>query len=390
MTWWISAGRDIFLLDPDDKRMRHLQLPDVVQGEIKLVTPRGNSREFLVVTGPQDPNAASTVSLQQLPLEPDPNSLASNDRPQRSLLISSALIGSKIEKATVSANGSRIALAVSNGLISTSIAEVRIFDRNFHGLLNLPGNPDHFDWFQLGPDGTELRAAGASNRYRWDLRLGLMIDEAAQRTERWASEAERARAYKIGTEDSDVEKAKAALIEGVAKNPADPQLVLLLANKRFYSAKDQKDRSEAMQLYDNANAIDPYDPIAHCMRGKARAALGNSNGAVSDFTDAIALPHTLPLVRVMAGFLQLNQGISKLSYQLNLQARAELFTWRALAREKIGDWQRSKTRISTGCAPTIFACLRSITRSRHSPSRDSARRPSSRMGLLSHLPRRRI
>jgi len=340
-TWWITAGRDIFLLTPDVKRMRHLQLPDAMHGEIKLVAPRDNSVDFLVVTGSQNVNvAASTASLQQLPPESNPNSSASSDRPQRSLLMTSTLIGSTIENATMSADGSRIALAVSNGgLTSRTIAEVRIFDRNFRGLLNLPGNPDKFEWFQLGPDGTELRAASTDDRYRWDLRLGPMIDKAAQRAARWVGEAERARAYKIGTEDRDIEKAKAALIEGVAKHPVDPELILILANKRFYSAKDQKDQSEAMQLYDKSNAIDPYDPIAHYMRGRARASLGNYNGAISDFTDAIALPHVMPRVKVIAGFLHLNQGIAKLSYQLNLQSRAELFTRRAMARAAKGDWQ---------------------------------------------------
>jgi tetratricopeptide (TPR) repeat protein/WD40 repeat protein len=341
MIWWISAGRDVFLLTPDDKRIQHLQLPDAVPDEIKLMVPRDNSRDFLVVTALQNsPIAASTASLQQLPAGIDLDGASSNESPLRSVLLASTTVGLSIRNASISADGSRIALALSSGVVSMDISEVRVFDRNLHGLLKLPGCPEHFDSFQLGPDGTELRASSSNYRYRWDLRLGPMIDEAAQRSEQWSSAAERARAYKIGTEDGDLEKAKAALVEGVAKHPMDPELILVLANKRFYSAKDQKDLSEAMQLYDKSNAIDPYDPIAHYMRGRARAFVGNNNGAISDFTDAIALPHTMPLVRVIAGFLHLNQGIAKLSYQLNLQARAELFTRRALAREKIGDWQR--------------------------------------------------
>jgi tetratricopeptide (TPR) repeat protein len=75
------------------------------------------------------------------------------------------------------------------------------------------------------------------------------------------------------------------------------------------------------------------------MRGKARAARGNYDSAITDFTDAIALPHILPLVKVIAGSLHLNQGIAKLSYQLNLQSKYELFTRRAMARAAKGDWQ---------------------------------------------------
>lgn len=342
MIWWISAGRDLFLLTPDDTRIQHLQLADAVPDEVKLVVPRDNSRDFLVLTGPLNPIAASTVSLQQLPAGIDLDGTSSNKSPLRSVLLASATIGLSVKNASISADGSRIALALNNGFPSRDISEVRIFDRDLHGLLKLPGNPESFDWFQLGPDGVELRAASFNNLYRWDLRLAPMIDKAARRTEQWANRADRDQAYKIGSEDGDIEKAKAALVEGLTRHPADPELILLLANKSFFSAKDQKDRSEAMQLYDKSNAIDPYDPISHYMRGKARASIGDSNGAISDFTDAIALPHMMPLVRVIAGFLHLNQGIAKLSYQLNLQAKAELFTRRALARTKTGDWQRLK------------------------------------------------
>ena len=338
MICWIAAGHDVFLFTPDDKQMRHFRLPDALQGQIALISPRDNSREFVAVT--QVPTVtASTASLLEVPQESDPSSAASNTPLEDSRLVASTLIGSKIVNASISADGSRIALALSKGSIVDAVSEVRVFGRNFQSILSLPGSAEKFDWFRLGPDGKEIRASGYSSRYWRDLRLGVMIDKAAQRTRLWDAEAERAEAYKIGTQEHDSEKAKAALGKGVAARPLDPELLLILANKKFYSAKDQKEKDEAMQLYDKSNAIDPYEPIAHYMRGRARAAGGNYNGAITDFTDAIALPHVLPLVKVIAGFLHLNQGIAKLSYQLNLQSRYELFTRRAMARAAKGDWQ---------------------------------------------------
>jgi von Hippel-Lindau disease tumor supressor len=48
------------------------------------------------------------------------------------------------------------------------------------------------------------------------------------------------------------------------------------------------------------------------------------------------LPHILPQVQLVSG---INTGISKLSYELNLQSRAELFLRRAMARAAIADWR---------------------------------------------------
>jgi hypothetical protein len=94
-----------------------------------------------------------------------------------------------------------------------------------------------------------------------------------------------------------------------------------------------------MELYDRSNSIDPYYEIGHYMRGKARALVGDSKNAADDFSAAIELPASLPKVKVIAGFLSINQGIARLSRQLRLQAKAELYWRRALARAVIGDWQ---------------------------------------------------
>jgi tetratricopeptide (TPR) repeat protein len=335
--YWIAADHDVFLFTPDDKQMQHFRLPQLLQGQIQLISPRENSREFVAVMQLQGA-AASTASLLKIPRAADPDAPASNTSPEESRLIASTSIASNIVMASISADGSRIALAIGKGR-SDDLGEVRIFGRSFQSLLNLPGSDGSFDWFQLGPDGQEIRAVGSSSRYWRDLRLNIMMDKAAQLTKSWDDEADRAQAYKNGTEEKDVTKAKAVLSAGVAAHPLDLNLTLILANRKFYFARDQKEKDEAMQLYDKSNAIDPYEPIAHYMRGRARAALGNYDGAIADFSDAIALPHILPLVKVIAGFLQLNQGIAALSYQLNLQSRAELFTRRAMARGAKGDWQ---------------------------------------------------
>jgi hypothetical protein len=91
-----------------------------------------------------------------------------------------------------------------------------------------------------------------------------------------------------------------------------------------------------MQLYNQANAIDPYDAIARFMRGKARAITWDSKNAVDDFSTAIELPHLFPAV---FGASARNEGIAALKRQINLQAKAEFYLRRALARSVMGDWR---------------------------------------------------
>jgi tetratricopeptide (TPR) repeat protein len=242
----------------------------------------------------------------------------------------------------INPDGSRIAVSIQGGWYNSGVSEVLLFNRHLDLLMRLPGSPDSFDEMQLSPDGTILRATASFMNYEQDLGLQSRLELARSRLQAWTQDDDRAdfdAKDSAAHEENDWEKRKLILRKAVARYPSDPAILLRLANAEFATAKNIEDLNRAMRLYDQTNSVDPFDPMAHYARGKARAFLGDNRKAAEDFSAAIELPHILPLVQRVPGSLGINEGISGLSYQLNLQDKAELYQRRARARAATGDWQ---------------------------------------------------
>jgi hypothetical protein len=117
----------------------------------------------------------------------------------------------------------RIAVAVNAG---RSGVEVRLLDRNANVITVLPGSPDHFDDFELSPDGSRLRATASDLVYEQDLGLESRLQRAKSRLAAWSANDKRADFYARATTENG-EKSKVILREALAQYPADATFFLL-------------------------------------------------------------------------------------------------------------------------------------------------------------------
>ena len=341
-TCWAAAGQSIVVFSPSDGLSRTIKLDNLEptkSGSISRILPVDNSNLFLFFAG-QNLALARVEPASVGGNASDVN--AAGGTPIRASVVSSIKLKLVVSRIAISSDGSRIAIAIEKDspVERGNDGEIRLFDQRFNTLVSLPGIPESFGEFHLSPDGKTLRGTTWSGgEFEQDLRLQSLLDRARGRLVGWVDDDDRVTLYNRGVEEKDWEKGRLILQNAAARHPSDIGINLLLANREFYTAKNLDDRKRAMNLYDRTNALDPFEPISHYMRGRARAILADYKNAIDDFSDAIELPHILPAVKVIAGFLGINQGIAKLSYQLNLQSKSELYLRRASARIAIGDWQ---------------------------------------------------
>jgi WD40 repeat protein len=339
-TCWAASGQKVFVFLPEDGSQAVGTILNSNTGQIRQLISLDNSNTFVVAAS--NVNGASDVILAHLDAIKDLGTTSGANAAAPRLTISVAAttkIQGSVSRVAISPDGTRVAVAIAGGQFDNTIAEVRLFDQHFNTIMSLPGSPVEFTELQFNSDGSVLRGVSSKMRYEQDLRLASRLAAARTRVEAWDEHDDRAAAYSSAAEEKDWEKGKLILRDAVTRFPVDAQLMLLLANREFYTAKNASDRKQAMQTYGRAQSLDPFDPIGYYMRGKARTLLGDHAGAAQDFSAGLELPHILPLVRVIAGFLALNEGISKLSYQLNLASKAELYLRRAAARAAVRDWK---------------------------------------------------
>jgi tetratricopeptide (TPR) repeat protein len=333
-TTCVAAGQQsILLFYPKDGSSQVFRLPLPSSDTIEQVVPLNGEHAFLVAAG----NTSGPTTVMRAELSDSSSGKA--DAPTEAAVSAAIKLNGMVDRIAASTDGALIAIATKGGQYSNAVADVRLFDKHFNILLVMPGAPNNFREFQFSPDGTKLRGSGYDFAYEQDLGLASRLETARARLTTWTEENDRVGLNTIVTSEKDQEKAKSVLRDALERHPFDATFLLLLANREFYTAKGGDDRNRALELYDQANSLDPYEPIAHYMRGKARALVGNSRGAVDDFNAAIELPHILPQVKVIPGSLGLNQGIAALSRQLNLQSKAELYSRRALAHAVLADWR---------------------------------------------------
>jgi WD40 repeat protein len=333
-TCWVAAGDSVQQYSPIDKSVTSFNIQannlDQISG---LFVPDESDTVVLAATMKGLPKS-STVLLGRI--------AASPDRETRPLLpiTSSVTINGIVSRLAVSADGYRIAIAVGED----SILEVRVFDGDLNIVTTLPGSPEHFIDLQFNKDATHLRGFGGTFSepefaYEQNLGLEVLLTTARRRIEAWKDVDSRATLYKAATTEKSRDKARDVLTAALSQYPSDATFKLLLANNEFYSGNGAEAKARGILLYDDSILLDKFNPIAHYMRGRARASLGDHKGAVEDFTSAIELPHILPQVRSVPGPFNTIGGIASLSYTLNVKNVAELRLRRANSLAEVGDWQ---------------------------------------------------
>lgn len=220
----------------------------------------------------------------------------------------------------------------------TTVEQVRLLDESLDTLMTLVGAPTYFKDFAMSPDGRRIRATSTDIAYEADLRPQTFVSRARDLLESWAAKDSRDDFRTRALAEQDWRNGAAILRQAVSRFPLDPELRLHLANRLFGVAADDAARRGALEQYDRSVAYGPFDPVTRYMRGRARATLNDPRAAPDDFEKAIDLPHILPIVKVIAGFLNINESISRLSYKLNLGAKSELYLRRARACLQISDW----------------------------------------------------
>jgi WD40 repeat protein len=249
-------------------------------------------------------------------------------------------LNAQVHGLAINPSKSLIAVAVNDRSNTSDVREVRLFDWNFSTLMSLPGISSSFQDLCISSDGKTIRGTTWNGLiYEQEFSLRSLLNRAESRLDAWTENDDQVTLIEKGVEEKDWTKGILIFQQAVDHDPIDAQATLLLANRTFFTANSLDGKKSALALYDKAFELDPYDPLIYYMRGRARAVLRDYKGAISDFTAAIGLPHILPRVKVIAGFLGINYGISQLSEQLNLQARAELYLRRAAARTAAQDWQ---------------------------------------------------
>ena len=344
-TCWVGGGQTLAMYSPEDGASRQFKVLSQ-QARLEQLKTLDETNTFFIAASEETGNDARTVVMRAYASSSNNASAGVANTVVPDLAVAEISVGKStklrggVNMMAVNDDGRRIAIALLGGNHNSGVPAVWLFDQNLNVVMTLPGIPDMFTDLAFNHETTLLRgSAGQRTRYQQDLRLRSLLDRAKVRSSAWSDDDDRGEAYDSAVAEKDPEKAKAILLSAVARHPSDPPLTLLLANREFYTARTNDDKSHALQAYDRTNLLDPFEPISHYMRGKARALTGNFSGAAADFGDAIALPHILPQVKVIAGFLELNSGIAKLSYQLNLQSKAELYVRRAVARLAVGGWR---------------------------------------------------
>ena len=335
---WAGAGKYIAIFSANDLSVREAPV-DSLSSQTSIyisdLVPIDNSDIFgIVVSSP----GTSIIALGHL------NITAGQTATDNAAAIPADITFTASK--TLFAQVSAIALNVTRSLVAAAlqnrsgeVTDVTLFDWKFRTVMNLPGADSSFNLFNFIQDGGIIRGLTWSGmKYQQDIELHSVMERAKERLDAWSNDDDRESLIKTVNGENDNNKAKLILREAVRKYPTDPQITLVLANKEFYTAASFEEKKRVYPIYDNAYALDSFDPIIYYMRGRARAALGDNKGAVDDFTAAIDLPHTLPRVKVIAGFLALNSGIAKLSEQLNLGAKAELYVRRAAAHTTLQEW----------------------------------------------------
>jgi formylglycine-generating enzyme required for sulfatase activity len=343
-TCWAAFNQSVYIFSPNDGSSRSFTMIDQSAGSIHRLVPVDNTNDFVIAV---EPTASSSTVVMfahavKQGVGPDGSAavgtLADADVAGASITASTS-ISDEVKHIATNSDASRIAVAIQP-TYSETVREVRLLDRNLNTLASLPGCPEGFDHLGLSADGYTIRATSSNFIYEQDLRLKSRLEDAKRRLDAWTQEDDSKEIFKQGADEKDWEKGKLILRDGVKRHPTDAQLILLLANREFYTAKTSDEQKMAIELYDKTNSIDPYEPNSHYMRGRAMAVLGDNRKAVEDFSVAIELPHTLPLVKVILGSgMVINTGMYGLSYQVNRLDKANLFLRRALARAILGEWQ---------------------------------------------------
>ena len=316
-----ASGQSISFLQPDTGRSETIGILTPRMGSIQRIAATEKSDSVVVVVG--EPTSERSV-LEIVRLRPDASGgsiIAS--------VTASAKSSDKIERVAISADGTRI--------LAATRSEIRLFDANLNMLMALPA--PGYAGLNFNSDNSAIRSRGSDRFYEQDLRVQPQLIRARQLLDDWARYDEHNDLYSRATEEKDTAKSRSILKDATSKFPQDAVFLLLLANRDFYSPSNSDDINHAMELYDRSNLIDPFNPVTRYMRGKARSALGDNAGAAEDFSAAIELPHMLPAVTVIAGFIGINKAVAELSRKLTNQAEGEFFLRRAWTRLHTKDWQ---------------------------------------------------
>jgi WD40 repeat protein len=115
-----------------------------------------------------------------------------------------------------------------------------------------------------------------------------------------------------------------------------------LGNALVFGAENTSDWEAADNAYSRGIALQPYDSIWFLQRGKERFKSGRFAEAEEDFSSGAKFSHfSIPVVRVIAGFLKLNTGIHNLSLFLVKSNINEFYLRRAVARFAQQKWAAS-------------------------------------------------
>jgi WD40 repeat protein len=339
-TCWAGVGKSLVVFSahhPVPQRITIGLLTSQRGGNISQLAPIDNSDVFAMAA--QSSLRSSIIVLARINFAA-PGADTTVDASATASIISSQELSARVDGIAVNPDKSLFAVALGDQTGPSDVTEVRLFDWSFSTIMSLPGITGSFNNLRISDDGATIRGTtwGGLN-YEQAFSLSQYLDRARNRLNAWTEHDDWAALIEKGDGEKDWGKATLIFEDAANRNPSDAQTILRLATRKFYTARGADDQKHALLLYDKACAFDPHDPIIYYMRGRARAIVGDKKGASDDFTAAIQLPHILPRVKVIAGFLGLNYGISKLSEQLNLQSRAELFLRRAATRTGLGDWQ---------------------------------------------------
>lgn len=212
----------------------------------------------------------------------------------------------------------------------------RLLGRNLETIMSLPEIPAGSRSLHFSDDGTILRGVTDDYRFQLTLDVATLVDRSESRLQKWSLESARTSFLDKSLEAADWDTKRTILEEARKQFPNDPTVLLLSANAAKYRTPEET--AFKLNLYGESVAGDPYNPMAYYVRGKVRASQGDQVGAADDFDAALALPHYLPNVRVIAGILGINEGIAALSWSLQKNAKAEIHLRLALALSALKRW----------------------------------------------------
>jgi hypothetical protein len=315
---WAANGRYLYKFAANDPAPKRWLLSDGERGEIhrfKLV-PEQNGVILDLDTG----HGVSSIVWASLDFgDSTPSQLTGGGRGVEARPLQEGLttqVSGTVDKIATNLGASRLAVSIEGGSLDSGIQKIILFDHGLKFLMDLPGSVGPFTELSVNDKGSVVRAYGIGADYESNLSLDARLKVAQDRLGMWRIADDHANVYEAATSEKDLTKSKKILEDWLLKHPLEPDLLLLMANREMFLSRSPDERRKSLYFYDLAISIDPYDPIAHYMRGKTLSTLGDQGKAVEDFDAAIRLPHTLPVVKVIAGFLGLNEGIAKLSEEL--------------------------------------------------------------------------